>query len=137
MSIDLVYSNTKSSFRRHLKKEIVRHAAENFYLENTGTPKIPMIIGDIWHASMLQNTYKYKVKACPDMDPILTSLHADKIRKSGALVITPHPDGCTQNIKKMFGVDLVWKKYEFAYQARFGKKKYHTIYFAILPPQAK
>ncbi len=137
MSIDLIYSNTKSSFRRHLKKEIVRHAAEDFYFQNTNSHKIPFVIGDIWLASMLQNTYKYSIKACPDMDPILTNLHIDKIKSSGALVVTPFPKGCSANIKKTFGVDLVWQKFEFPYQAKFGKKKLHTVYFAILPPEKK
>lgn len=133
MSIDLIYSNTKSSFRRHLPKGNVRHAAEKFYFQELGTSKIPFIIGDIWHASMLQNTYKYKIKACPDMDPILISLHKDIIKNHGALIITPHPKGAEENIKKHFGYTPIWHKHEFPYQAKFGKKKMHKIYFAILP----
>ncbi len=135
MGMDLIYSNTKSSFRRHLKKEDFRTSAEIFYQKHTGSKNIPVITGDIWHAAMLQNAFKYTVPAAPDHDPLLLALHEKKIREQGAVVFTFAPGACGENIRKHLGVSVTgWEKHTFPYRARFGREKIHTVYFGVIRP---
>ncbi|MBE6374834.1 MAG: glycosyltransferase family 39 protein [Lentisphaerae bacterium] len=130
----LIYYNCKSKYRYHIDKTVFRAAAENFYRERTGND-IPFISGDIWEASMLQNTFEYKIKAAPFTDPILTALHAETIRKHGALGITANPEAGSANIEKLFrNVSPQWQEMEIEYCARFGKPKKFKFYLAVIPP---
>ena len=130
----LVYYNTSSKYRYHIRKADFRETAQNFYRSQTGK-EIPFIIGDIWEASMLQNTMGYKVKACPASDPLLTALHREHINKNGALIICKDRSVVTPHIKKTFGTEPVWIKHTIPYRARFGKTKNYTCYLAVLPPE--
>ena len=110
----------------------MRTVAENFYRTKTGKD-VPFITGDIWSAAMLQNTFKYTIKAAPSFDPILMGLHSDTIFRNGALVITTAPKAETVNIRKMFNIELEWEKHEITYAARFGKQKTFQFYLAVIP----
>ena len=110
----------------------MRAAAENFYRQQTGKD-IPFVIGDIWLASMLQNSLQYRVKACPLSDPILTGLHLEKIKKHGAIVITSGPDNAGKATWNLCSTDLKWQEIKIDYCARFGKKKIFKFFLAALP----
>ena len=129
------YHNFKSKFRYHIDKEELRKVAENFYREKTGR-EIPFITGDVWHASSLQNAFKYKMKAAPDSDPLLLRLHWDTIRRYGALVITDGAQTSSERLSKYVKGQLQWQKMQIKYAARFGKAKKHTFYLAAIPPGA-
>ena len=129
----LIYYNCKSKYRYHMDKNEMRTVAENFYRTKTGKD-VPFITGDIWSAAMLQNTFKYTIKAAPSFDPILMGLHSDTISRNGALVITTAPKTEAANIKKMFNIELEWEKHEITYAARFGKQKTFKFYLAVIPP---
>ena len=131
--IPLIYYNVSTKYRYHISKADLRQAAEFFCLEETGSKDIPFITGEIWHASMLQNTFSYRVKACPDSDPILLGLHRDKIESDGALVI----NGSPENLRKFFAIEIKMHKRNIEYRSRFGKKKIHTCYFGMIPPGSK
>ena len=107
----LIYYNCKSKYRYHMDKNEMRTVAENFYRTKTGKD-VPFITGDIWSAAMLQNTFKYTIKAAPSFDPILMGLHSDTIFRNGALVITTAPEAEAVNIRKMFNIELEWEKHE-------------------------
>ena len=129
----LVYYNTQSKYRYHIRKDDFRATAQKFYQAKTGG-EIPFIIGEIWSASMLQNTMGYKVKACPASDPILIGIHRDKISKQGALIICPDPEITGTHIKEAFGIEPEWEAHKIPYRARFGKVRNYTCYLAVLPP---
>lgn len=129
----LYYYNTTSKYRYHLDKKELRKTAVDFYRSQTGKD-IPFVIGDIWDAAMLQNSLKYKVKASPSSDPILTGLHLKKIAAHGALVITRGPENAAREIRKFFNVDLKWQEMKIDYRARFGNTKCFKFYLAVLPP---
>ena len=128
----LTYYNIRSKYRYHLDKNEMRAAAENFYRQQTGKD-IPFVIGDIWLASMLQNTLQYRVKACPLSDPILTGLHLEKIKKHGAIVITSGPDNAEKATWNLCSTALKWQEIKIDYCARFGKKKTFKFFLAALP----
>jgi hypothetical protein len=131
----LIYYNSHSKYRYHLDKNEMRTAAENFYRQKTGR-NIPFVIGDIWLASMLQNTLHYQVKACPISDPILTGLHLKKIEEHGAIVITHYPDKAEKTIQSFCNTDVEWREIKIDYCARLGKKKTFKFFLAAVPPAA-
>ena len=133
--IPLTHYNFSSKYRYHISKEKLHHSAQEFYQQQTGKD-VPFIIGDIWHAAMLQNTFKYRVNACPSSDPILIGLHRQHIAENGALIITAGPRKTGEEINKMFGISPVWHQQELSYRARFGKNKTYKYFFAVLPPAA-
>jgi 4-amino-4-deoxy-L-arabinose transferase-like glycosyltransferase len=133
VTFPLVYYSFKSKYRYHLDKTEFRMIAENFYREKTGK-SIPCITGDIWHAAMLQNTFKYQIKAFPLTDPILMSLHKEKLASDGALIIAVSPQGYEKYVIAYFGVKPQWFEYKLDYSAKFGKKKTYKFYLAVLPP---
>jgi hypothetical protein len=127
----LIYSNVKSSFRRHIDKAELLSCAREYYRTQTGKD-IPFIIGEEWHAGLVQNTLKYTVRCCPDNDPILIGIHRENIRRHGALIVTGHPERSSENILREFGQKPQWQTVQLPYQARFGKKKKYKFYFAVL-----
>lgn len=127
----LIYSNVKSSFRRHIDKAELLSCAREYYRTQTGKD-IPFIIGEEWHAGLVQNTLKYTVRCCPDNDPILIGIHRENIRRHGALIVTGHPERSSENILREFGQKPQWQSVQLPYQARFGKKKKYKFYFAVL-----
>ena len=129
------YYTFKSKFRYHIDKEELRKIAENFYREKTGR-EVPFITGDIWHASSLQNAFRYTVKSAPDSDPILLGLHWDTISRYGALVITNGAKTSSKRLSKYLKGQLQWQKMEIKYAAPFGKVKTHTFYLAAVPSGA-
>ena len=134
--IPLINYNRSSKFRYHLDKETFRQRAENFYRQQTGK-EIPLIIGDIYNASMLQNCCKYTVKAAPAADPLLLSLHRQQLIDKGALIITKDISGTETAIKSWANIEkLDWYEYSISYRARFGKEKKYTFYMAVLPPDS-
>lgn len=124
------HCKTKSGY--HIDMTIVRAIAECFYQKQTGK-EIPFITGSLWASSMLQNSFKYTIKAAPSFDPILMGLHSDTIFRNGALVITTAPEAEAVNIRKMFNIELEWEKHEITYAARFGKQKTFQFYLAVIP----
>ena len=132
----LIYYNCSSKYRYHMRKADMRETAEKFYREQTGR-EIPFITGDIWSAAMLQNTFKYSVKAAPAFDVILMGLHRDTVCEKGALVASLFPEADAEYVRKMFGVELKWQKAEIAYRARFGKTKTFAFSLAVIPPGAQ
>lgn len=131
---DFTYSSVRTAYRRHLDKAELKKAAEDFYFEKTGGKEIPFITGEIWHASILQNVFGYRIKACPDKDPILLRIHRNTLEKGNVLAISPHPESDGMMIGKFFGIKPEWTVKEIPCKARFGKRKFHRIYLAILPP---
>ena len=83
---------------------------------------------------MLQNTFKYSVKAAPSFDVILMGLHRDTVCEKGALVASLFPEADAGYVKKMFGIELKWQKVEIPYCARFGKEKKFVFSLAVIPP---
>ncbi|MBE6356882.1 MAG: glycosyltransferase family 39 protein [Lentisphaerae bacterium] len=130
----LIYSNTRSSYRRHISKEELLTHARNYYRDQTGK-EIPFIIGEEWHAALVQNAMKYSLRCCPDNDPILIGIHRENIRKHGALIVSGHPERSGKNILQHFDQQPVWQTVEIPYQARFGKKKKFKFHFAVLHPE--
>ena len=133
--IPLTYYNIRSKSRYHLDKNELRAAAEKFYRQQTGRD-IPFVIGDIWLSSMLQNSLQYQVKACPLFDPILTGLHAEKIKKHGAIVVSFIPDNTGETTRNLCSTALKWQEIKIDYCARFGKRKTLKFFLAVLPPAA-
>lgn len=134
--IPLINYNVSTKYRYHIAKSDFRRPAEEFYRRETGK-NIPFIIGDIWHAAMLQNTFKYRIKACPDSDPILINIHRDTLASRGALVIASNKENSEKELKKHFDISrLKWHDAKIPYRARFGKEKIYTISLAVLPPAA-
>ena len=91
---------------------------------------------DFCNAILIFHVYTsktYRVKACPDSDPILLGLHRDKIESDGALVI----NGSPENLRKFFAIEIKMHKRTIEYRSRFGKKKIHTCYFGMIPPGSK
>lgn len=134
MAVDLVYSNTSSSFRRHIEKERFKLAAQNYYERETGSREIPFITGEVWHCAILQNVFGYRIKAAPDHDRILLGLHQEKLREKGALIITSERVESERYIREYFGQTPKWKLVEIPYKARFGREKIHRFYFGIVNP---
>lgn len=129
----LVYYHCNSKYRYHIAKEDLKNAARDFYLRKTGK-EIPFISGSIWEAGMLQNCFKYTIKAAPSFDRILMAPHLKNISEKGALLITLSPAKTSKDIKQFFDVELQWHQIELKYCARFGNEEKFVFYLAVLPP---
>lgn len=128
-----IYYNFKSKYRHHLPPEEYQTAASDFYRKQTGK-EIPFITGTIWETAMLQNTFKYTIKAAPCFDRILMAPHLENISRCGALVISSSPRESAMHIKQYWDIDLQWHQEEIKYAARFGKSKKFRFFLAIIPP---
>lgn len=136
MLFPTIYYNCKSKYRYHIAKEDLKTVAADFYRQQTGKD-VPFITGTIWEASMLQNTYKYTVKAAPTFDPILMKPHLETISRDGALVISSEPQNTSEHIKQFFDIELQWHLMKVPYRARFGKPEEFEFFLAVVPPNAK
>ena len=90
----------------------------------------------MWHTSILQRAYRYRIKAAPAHDQILLNIHRKIIRKHGALVITARNEVSGGHLKKNIGQSPEWTFVLIPYKAKYGKIKKHDFYFGIIKPES-